>query len=214
MKDLDNFSKTIDSAALVLSFCVQELVISPLIEAMDSIPPIARFAISMIFIVIGYILLEKMLRKHADDLVPSVKDIVKPEYTDFFQKRGALESVRYDSYGKPYFDGHENASFNLSHSGYMVACALITAPEGEIASQVGVDIERVRIDTVRAERVADRYFNDAEKALLAPVAADPEAYCRLFTRIEYRKTACGKDVSVNKPFKTDFVVLAFHKDCL
>lgn len=144
----------------------------------------------------AYILLEKMLRKHADDLVPSVKDIVRPEYANFFEKRGALESVRYDSYGKPYFEGHENASFNLSHSGYMVACALITAPEGEIATQVGIDIERVRIDTVRAERVAERYFNDAEKALLAPVAADEEAYCRLFTRIWTRKEAILKYLGV------------------
>ncbi len=144
----------------------------------------------------AYILLEKMLRKHGGDLVPSVKDIVKPEYTNFFQKRGALESVRYDSYGKPYFDGHENAAFNLSHSGYMVACALITAPDGEIASQVGIDIERVRIDTVRAERVAERYFNDAEKALLAPVAADEEAYCRLFTRIWTKKEAILKYLGV------------------
>lgn len=144
----------------------------------------------------AYILLEKMLRKHANDLVPSVKDIVKPEYTNFFQKRGALESVRYDSYGKPYFDGHENAAFNLSHSGYMVACALITAPDGEIASQVGIDIEKVCIDTVRAERVADRYFNDAEKALLAPLVADSEAYCRLFTRIWTKKEAILKYLGV------------------
>lgn len=144
----------------------------------------------------AYILLERMLRKHADDLVPSVKDIVKPEYANFFQKRGALESVRYDSYGKPYFEGHENATFNLSHSGYMVACALNTAAEGEIAAQVGIDIERVRIDTVRAERVAERYFNDAEKAILAPFAADAEAYCRLFTRIWTKKEAILKYLGV------------------
>ncbi|MBQ8174422.1 MAG: 4'-phosphopantetheinyl transferase superfamily protein [Clostridia bacterium] len=144
----------------------------------------------------AYILLEKMLRKHTDDFVRSVQDIVKPEYNSFFEKRGALECVRYDSYGKPYFEGHENAAFNLTHSGYMVGCALITAPEGEISAQVGIDMERVRIDTARAERVAERYFNDEEKALLAPVAADPEAYCRLFTRIWTRKESILKYLGV------------------
>lgn len=144
----------------------------------------------------AYILLEKMLRKHASDLLPSVKDLVKPEYTNFFEKRGALECVRYDSYGKPYFEGLENASFNLSHSGYMVACALNSAPHGEIAEQVGVDIERVCLDTVRAERVAERYFNEAEKALLAPLLGDDEAFCRLFTRIWTKKEAILKYLGV------------------
>lgn len=144
----------------------------------------------------AYILLEKMLRKRASDLVPSVKDLVKPEYTNFFEKRGALEAVRYDSYGKPYFEGLENATFNLSHSGYMVACALNTTPSGEIAAQVGIDIERVRIDRIRADRVAERYFNSAEKALLDAVSEDDEAFCRLFTRIWTKKEAILKYLGV------------------
>ncbi|MBO5652771.1 MAG: Smr/MutS family protein [Clostridia bacterium] len=144
----------------------------------------------------AYILLEKMLRKHGNDLIPSVKDIVKPEYTNFFEKRGALASVRYDSYGKPYFEGHENASFNLSHAGYMAACALITAKEGEIAAQVGIDVERVIDDPARAARIAERYFNKAEKALLAAEEPESEAFCRLFTRIWTKKEAILKYLGV------------------
>ena len=144
----------------------------------------------------AYVLLDRMVRKHTDDFKSNVAGIVKSEYGSFFGGRNALDAVRYDSYGKPYFDEKENASFNLSHSRYMVACALVTEPDGEIAAQCGVDIELVSYDLVRAERVADRYFTDAEKLLLAPVAADPEAYCRLFTRIWTRKEAILKYLGV------------------
>lgn len=144
----------------------------------------------------AYMLLDRMVRKHTDDFKSNVAGIVKSEYSSFFGGRKALDLVRYDSYGKPYFDGKENATFNLSHSQYMVACALVTEADGEIAAQVGVDIELVNYDLVRAERVADRYFTDAEKLLLAPVAGDPEAYCRLFTRIWTRKEAILKYLGV------------------
>ena len=145
----------------------------------------------------AYVLLDKMVKKHSDDFKSAVADIVKPEFSNFITGyRSCLDAVRYDSYGKPYFDGRENATFNLSHSQYMVACALVTCPDGEIAPQVGVDIERVSYDLVRAERVAERYFTDAEKLLLAPYAGNAEEYCPRFTRIWTKKEAILKYLGV------------------
>ena len=144
----------------------------------------------------AYVLLDRMVRKHTNEFKSNVAGIVKSEYSSFFGGRNALDTVRYDSYGKPYFDEKDNATFNLSHSQYMVACALVIEPDGEIAAQCGVDIELVNYDLVRAERVAERYFSDGEKLLLAPVAADPEEYCRLFTRIWTRKEAILKYLGV------------------
>ena len=89
----------------------------------------------------GYILLEKMVKKHGDGFKSGVEGIVKPEFGMFFDRRGILPCLRYDSYGKPYFEDHDNVAFNLSHSAHMAACVLSLANEGEVANAVGIDLQ-------------------------------------------------------------------------
>ncbi len=144
----------------------------------------------------AYILLEKMIKKYADGFKTTVEGIVKPEFGALFDSRSALQALRYDSYGKPYFEGHDNVAFNLSHSGNMVACALSILPVGQIAPAVGVDLQLVSPDTVRAERVSERYFTEGERIQLSRVAADGPSYCRLFAQIWTKKEALLKCLGV------------------
>lgn len=160
----------------------------------------------------GYILLERMVKRHTDDFKTAVEGIVKPEFGMMFDSRGILPAVRYDSYGKPYFEGHENASFNISHSHHLAACALQTAPIGTVATQVGIDVQMVVCDTERAERVAARYFSEAEKDLLCHSAGSDLGYCRLFTRIWTRKEALLKywGVGLHRIEQADTAKIAEH----
>lgn len=158
----------------------------------------------------GYILLERMVKRHTDDFKTTVEGIVKPEFGMMFDSRGILPTVRYDSYGKPYFEGHENASFNISHSHHLAACVLQTAPQGVAAPQVGIDVQMIVCDTDRAERVAARYFSEAEKDLLCRSAGSDLGYCRLFTRIWTRKEALLKfwGVGLHRIEQADTVKIA------
>lgn len=143
----------------------------------------------------GYILLEKMIKRHTKDFQNAFKGIVKPEFGAFFDRRDNLSCLRYDAYGKPYLDGHDNLAFNLSHAGHLAACALhITAPD-EVASSVGIDVEQVICDRERAARMANRYFSEAERELLA-TATEEDAYCAMFTRIWTRKEALLKQMGL------------------
>lgn len=144
----------------------------------------------------GYILLEKMIKKHADGFKSAVEGIVKPEFGVLFDRRGVLPCVRYDSYGKPYFEDHENVAFNISHSAHMAACAISLAPEGEIANPVGIDIQIVSNDIKRAKRMVDGYFTEGEKAKMARFEADDAAYCRAFAEIWTKKEALLKCLGV------------------
>lgn len=139
----------------------------------------------------GYILLERMVKRYTDSFKTAVEGIVKPEFGLMFDSRGILPAVHYDSYGKPYFEGHENAAFNLSHSRHLAACALNITPDG-VADAVGIDVQMTVLDTERAERVAMRYFSEGEKELLYRAAGSDDGYCRLFTRIWTRKEALLK----------------------
>ncbi len=140
----------------------------------------------------GYILLEKMVKKHAEDFKTTIEGIVKPEFGAIFDSRSALQSVHYDAYGKPFFEGHDHVTFNLSHSHHMASCALHIVPPGETAGEVGIDTQMIVVDRIRADRVAERYFSDGEKLALARFAADDPAFCREFTRIWTRKEALLK----------------------
>ena len=144
----------------------------------------------------GYILLEKMMKKHADGFKSDLEGIVKPEFGMMFENRDILPCVRYDSYGKPYFEGHENAAFNLSHSAHMAACAISLSTTGGAANAVGIDVQIVSDNLDQAKRMVDGYFSDAEKAKMAYVEADAAAYCRLFTEIWTKKEALLKCLGV------------------
>jgi phosphopantetheinyl transferase (holo-ACP synthase) len=140
----------------------------------------------------AYVLLEKMMKKYTNQFKSGVAGIIKPEFTMFFDANSPLSSLHYDAYGKPYFAGHDNATVSISHAGYLVGCALVLEEDGKVASQVGIDVQNVDYELDRAERIAERYFSDGEKLLLAPAAADSNEYCRLFTRIWTRKEALLK----------------------
>ncbi len=146
----------------------------------------------------GYVLLEKMAKKHTEAFKSTLEDIVKPEFGAMFDSRAILRSVRYDSYGKPYFVDEDRVEFNISHSENLVACVLSLAEEGkEAAIPVGVDVQRIP-DAASAEqmaRIAERYFSENERASL-PSPDKKEEFCRAFARIWTRKEAYLKCVGV------------------
>lgn len=144
----------------------------------------------------GYILLEKMMKKHEGGFKSDLEGIVKPEFGVMFDHRGILPCVRYDSYGKPYFEDHENAAFNLSHSAHMAACAISLAPEGEVANPVGIDVQIISGNVEQAKRMVNGYFTDGEKAKMAAIEADDATYCRIFTEIWTKKEALLKCIGV------------------
>jgi len=84
------------------------------------------------------------------------------------------------THGKPCVAGPSSApriSFNLSHSGELIACAV--APVGQ---RVGVDVEDLARDR-RFDRLADRFFAPSEAARVrSAVAADkPLCFYRYWT---------------------------------
>ncbi len=140
----------------------------------------------------AYILLERIVRRSIDRFRKGVQSLVKPEFNSFFDAHSPLADLHYDSVGKPYFAGHENVTVSIAHDGYLVAAALVLTEEGCTAAPVGIDVQHVDYDLDRAERIAERYYSDGEKLLLAPFAGQKEAYCRAFTRIWVRKEALLK----------------------
>lgn len=140
----------------------------------------------------AYSLLEKTVRTHTKAFQSQLEGIVKTEYGTFFEKRRILEAVRYAENGKPYFVGFDHVTFNLSHSGHMVACALVLESPGIFATPVGVDIQKVPDSCEKVAKIAENYYTEGEKALLFPYLDDISAYCREFTRIWTRKEAMVK----------------------
>lgn len=137
----------------------------------------------------AYVLLERMMKKCTVQFREELQAVENADFAVFYDQNSPLSALHYDAYGKPYFAGCENASLSISHAGSMVGCALVLEEDGKTASPVGIDVQNVDLDRKRAERIASRYFSDGENLLLAPHAADDEAFCHLFTRIWTRKEA-------------------------
>lgn len=87
----------------------------------------------------------------------------------------------YGERGKPYFQNLP-FFFNLSHSGDYVLCALSE-------QEIGVDIQRQA--ALRDIRIADRFFSESEKALIAGCITEEERQS-CFYRLWTRKEAYGK----------------------
>ena len=87
----------------------------------------------------------------------------------------------YGERGKPYLCDRD-FFFSLSHSGDYVICAI--SPR-----EVGADIQRMR--TKGEQRLADRFFSAAERALLQS-CVDQNQRQELFFRLWTRKEAYGK----------------------
>lgn len=145
----------------------------------------------------GYILLERLVKKYEGGFKSAVEGMVKPEFGMLFDRRGILPCVHYDSYGKPFFEDHDNIAFNISHSAHMAACVISVAEDGsEVANPVGIDLQIVTDSVKQAKRMVDGYFNDAEKAKMEAYADNDANYCRMFTEIWTKKEALLKCLGV------------------
>ena len=80
-------------------------------------------------------------------------------------------------FGKPYLANHENAHFNISHSGDIVVCAVYDKP-------VGVDIQKM--NDVNFDSIANRVFtkNEQERYLSAPQEKQREQFYKIWTAKE------------------------------
>ena len=82
--------------------------------------------------------------------------------------------------GKPYFEN--GPCFSLSHSGKYAVCAIAD-------TEVGVDIESPRGDF---EKLAKRFFSEAEYADIMNSAAPEEQFCLYWVKRESYIKATGK----------------------
>jgi len=96
---------------------------------------------------------------------------------------------RYNRWGKPELTAGGDLRFNLTHSGGLGLCAVARG------RAVGVDVERVR-ERYGQERIAERFFSERQRRELRelPAAARPEAFCRLWTRLEAYQKAKGESI--------------------
>ncbi|WP_097006049.1 4'-phosphopantetheinyl transferase family protein [Lacrimispora amygdalina] len=76
----------------------------------------------------------------------------------------------YNPYGKPILPDYPDVSFNISHSGDLVACAVSD-------SDIGIDIEQISLDMDLD--IANHYFHEKEIQLINSVTA-PESYHYFF----------------------------------
>nr|WP_288827060.1 4'-phosphopantetheinyl transferase superfamily protein [uncultured Clostridium sp.] len=76
----------------------------------------------------------------------------------------------YNSYGKPLLQDYPDVSFNISHSGNWVACAISD-------SGIGIDIEQINYDIDL--NIANHYFHQKERQIIHTTAA-PESYHHFF----------------------------------
>lgn len=107
--------------------------------------------------------------------------------------------------GKPFFPGHPQLRFNLSHSGSFALCALDGSP-------VGVDIEVIR---PHHPRLAERVCSPAELEWVGAQADPLRALLSLWTKKEARVKQDGRGLTVPLreiyvPFDDDAVLDGLH----
>lgn len=84
-----------------------------------------------------------------------------------------------DKLGKPQVISHDGVHFNVSHSGSRCICAVADMP-------VGVDLQEMR--PVRHDRLAERFFTEAEQAAYRGMGGTADAFFTVWAR----KEALGK----------------------
>ena len=116
------------------------------------------------------------------ELVKAARDPLAPN---------TLTLARADS-GKPYFISSD-LQFNISHSGGYVAVAL--SDEGD----VGIDVETADITPEKAQKLAKRFFTEAEQRA---VSADTTAFLKLWSKKEatakYLVTSLSSHISLER----------------
>lgn len=123
---------------------------------------------------------------------------------DLATTRAADIPILQGAYGKPYVPGGGRISFNLSHSGELICCAISRG-----AGEVGVDVERVR-PMGDLLSLAGRFFAPEERAELAdlPPSQREQAFFRCWTRKEAFIKATGE--GLHRPLDSFVVPVSGH----
>ena len=144
----------------------------------------------------------------ADEQARAERFYFERDREHFIAARGVLRAIRggdlnrvpeclsfcYSSHGKPALAGEPDGDairFNVSHSH---GIALYAVTRGR---EVGIDLERIRLDLAVAE-IAERFFSRREVAMLRtlPIEAQREAFFRCWTRKEACLKARGEGLSL------------------
>ena len=120
---------------------------------------------------------DKALSRRGAALLTALGELVRVRMMD---AAGVGYEAAYGKNGKPYVPNTDNVTFSISHSGSVAAGALLTG-----GGEVGVDIERVdRENGVRHERIAARFYTDAERAFIDASDDRESAFYTVWTRKE------------------------------
>jgi len=97
----------------------------------------------------------------------------------------------YEAQGKPYLDGEDALSFNVSHTDGL---ALIGIVRGR---RIGVDVEKANRET-EVEKLAERFFSESERRDLKRLRGDElrAAFFRVWTRKEAYIKATGEGLGL------------------
>lgn len=104
-------------------------------------------------------------------------------------------SYSFNEHGKPMFKTAPDLHFNLSHSGKMVAAAIMKSDA--VSASLGIDIQKM---SVFREGVACRVFNSGDIRMLQELSDEDErnhCFTSLWTRYEARVKASGTGIKWN-----------------
>lgn len=108
-------------------------------------------------------------------------------------------TCRYGAHGKPYLERYPEIFISLSHSGTYALCAVADR-------EIGADIQRWE-ETCRADRVAERFFAQAERNWYRAGETErerKERFCRLWAAREAYMKLTGEGLSREmKSFSVD-----------
>lgn len=130
----------------------------------------------------------KALSRSGASLLTALGELVRVRMMD---AAGVGYEVAYGKNGKPYVPNTDNVAFSISHSGSVAAGALLTG-----GGDVGVDIERVdRENRVRHERIAARFYTDAERAFIDTSDDRELSFYTVWTRKEAYLKYTGEGIT-------------------
>lgn len=137
----------------------------------------------------------------ADELTRANRFVFASDRRRFVVARGTLRTLlgamrnvsprelrfSYGPFGRPALDSDPSLIFSVSHSGDLIAIAVVVGAPG---LSLGIDVERIRaFDDMRG--VAASVYTEAELAVLDSVTDDAHRLA-LFFRLWTRKEACMK----------------------
>ena len=102
---------------------------------------------------------------------------------------GIRYNIIRDTNGKPYFEDSD-LTFSLSHSDSVAVAAICD----EKHTPIGVDIEKIS-DQKNASKLAERYFNSAEKSNFYKSERSPNAFFEIWTKKEAYAKMTGDGIA-------------------